>query len=374
MQEKENKKYDDVVKIPQRKKIGISITKFEKYPEMAAEGVWRAIGYLAFLMIIFAIVVAIAETIMFGQQVREGIDYLEENISSINYENGNLTIGEQGETTNLEAEDIRLIVDTNDISQEKITEYEDSIASDETGIIWLNNKVIIDYGIHKIEYVYSDIFKEFGIEQFNKTDVINYLEQNVNSPVVYITYAGILILALFAAYFIVTLIDVFVLSIFGVITSWFARIKIRYRAVFNMSVYAMTLSLILKLIYIVVNMFTGFEIKYFDLMYSAISFVCLAAAIFMIKSDVVKQQMELIKNVQEQGKKEKQKNDEEEQEERKREEQRREEQRKEEQEKEDEEKNKGENKNEKKKEDKTDKENNTDKEEGVDKNAQGSNA
>ena len=42
-----------VVNIGFFKKIWLSITKFERYPEMAAEGVGRAISYLAKLMLIF---------------------------------------------------------------------------------------------------------------------------------------------------------------------------------------------------------------------------------------------------------------------------------------------------------------------------------
>ena len=70
---------------------------------------------------------------------------------------------------------------------------------------------------------------------------------------------------------------------------------IRYRALFNMAVYSITISTVLQLIYMIVKTFTGFNIKYFDLMYTAISFICLTAAIFMIKSDVIRQQIELMK-------------------------------------------------------------------------------
>ena len=62
-----------------------------------------------------------------------------------------------------------------------------------------------------------------------------------------------------------------------------------------MAVYSITISTTLQLIYIIVKTFTGFNVKYFDLMHTAISFICLTAAIFMIKSDVIKQQIELMK-------------------------------------------------------------------------------
>ena len=94
------------------------------------------------------------------------------------------------------------------------------------------------------------------------------------------------------------LIDILILSLFGLITSAFARIQIRYRALFNMAVYSVTISTTLQLIYIIVKTFTGFNIKYFDLMHTAISFICLTAAIFMIKSDVIRQQIELMKVIE----------------------------------------------------------------------------
>ena len=65
-----------------------------------------------------------------------------------------------------------------------------------------------------------------------------------------------------------------------------------------MSVYAITISVILELIYMMVNLFVDFEVKYFDLMYTAIAYICLAAAIFMIKSDVIKQHIELMRIIQ----------------------------------------------------------------------------
>ena len=72
-----------------------------------------------------------------------------------------------------------------------------------------------------------------------------------------------MLISTFIAYFITTLLDVLVLSVFGLLTSSMAGIKIRYRAIFNMSVYALTISIILKLVYVLVGMFSDFTIKYF---------------------------------------------------------------------------------------------------------------
>ena len=48
MEEKEDEKYR-VVNINFFKKVWYSITKFEKYPEMATEGLGRALKYLAMM-------------------------------------------------------------------------------------------------------------------------------------------------------------------------------------------------------------------------------------------------------------------------------------------------------------------------------------
>ena len=154
----------------------------------------------------------------------------------------------------------------------------------------------VDYNFKENNYFIDNVDN-----YINKADIINYLQNNNK---IYIMYFVVMLISTFIIYLIATLIDVFILSVFGLITAYFARIRIRYRAIFNMSVYALTLSIILKMLYITSSMFTNFEIKYFDFMYSAIGYIYLVASIFMIKSDIIKQQIELIKINKEQEQKE----------------------------------------------------------------------
>ena len=209
------------------------------------------------------------------------------------HKNGTLEIKPANEETiNIETEIGTLIVDTNSVEDEKIRGYEKSIKKNELGIVWLNNKVVLYADGVEEAYYYGDILERLEITEFNKTDLINYF---TNNKTIYIAYFIAILIATFILYFVTTLLDVLVLSVFGLLTSYMVGIKIRYRAIFNMSVYALTISIILKLIYVLVGMFSDFTIKYFDFMYTAIGYICLVASIFMIKSDVIKQQMELIK-------------------------------------------------------------------------------
>ena len=66
-----------------------------------------------------------------------------------------------------------------------------------------------------------------------------------------------------------------------------------------MSIFALTLPIILRIIYVALNVLANFEIKYFEVMYVAVSYISLAAAIFLIKSDVIKQHLQLMKILEE---------------------------------------------------------------------------
>ena len=91
---KEKDKFNEegIVNTPQYKKIWYSITKFEKYPEMAAEGVGRAFGYFSLIIFLFSVILAFGLAIKFSNILKNGIEYLDKNFSTIEYKNGELQI------------------------------------------------------------------------------------------------------------------------------------------------------------------------------------------------------------------------------------------------------------------------------------------
>ena len=214
--EKEQKGFE---KIRFFTKIIYSISKFEKYPEMATLGIKKALAYLAVLVLINSILFTGAY--IYYIQNRAGFEE-------------KLTLSE------------------------KITQ------------ILIRNT-------------------EMDEEQ---AEIITQNFSNQNSTILIISM-GIVSL------YMTTLIDALTLSFFGMITCFIIKIKIKYKALFNMSIYALTLASILRIIYLVVTNLTSFKIKYFDIMYVAISYISLAAAIFIIKSNLIKHQMQLIKIMEE---------------------------------------------------------------------------
>ena len=221
--ESNQSKKEQYLKLNFFKKIWYSITKFEKYPELATLGVKKALIYFTELIVIFCVIYT-------GSYV-----YYVSNVATFEEEN-----------------------------------------------LSLSQKVI------------KTMIKETGSENEQINQALEIADNYSDTAMI-----GSLFISSFISFWVAIVLDVFTLSIFGLFTCLIAKIKMNYKAVFNMSIYAITLSLILRTIYVVVTMLTSFEIKYFDVMYVAVAYITLAAAIFLIKSDVIKQHLELMKIIEE---------------------------------------------------------------------------
>ena len=96
--------------------------------------------------------------------------------------------------------------------------------------------------------------------------------------------------------------DALILSVIGYAFGRIVNANIKYKKVFNISIYSLTLPIVLLLVYTLINIFTGFMIRRFDIAFNVISYIYIATAILMIKSDLIRQQIEVGKIVAEQKK------------------------------------------------------------------------
>ena len=292
---------EEKLKVNFFKKMWNSIVKIEKYPDMAAEGVPRAIKYLSQLVLIVSLVLSFGMLYQTNSIIGQGVEYLKSEFPDFSYKDGTLEVKSEEPIIIEEENSIvgKVIIDTREDSEEEINKYVSSIGENSSGIIVLKNKAIIKNMAVEgaIEYEYKQSFDQLQISEFTKQDVINY----ANSSEVYKIYISVfitLIIYSFVMYFITTLWNAVMLSILGYITSLLTKIKMRYAAIFNMSCYALTLSILLNALYIAINTFVDFKVTYFQVMYISVAFIYLAAAIFIIKSEFIKKQTELIKVVE----------------------------------------------------------------------------
>ncbi len=111
-------------------------------------------------------------------------------------------------------------------------------------------------------------------------------------------HAMTLPIVLLLAYAVVLLTTGFEIKYFNIMYRGISKMKAS--ALVNISIHAMTLPIVLLLAYAVVLLTTGFEIKYFNIMYRGISYIYVFTAIFLIRQNLIKQQIELTTIVQKQ--------------------------------------------------------------------------
>lgn len=344
------------------KKVRISIFDFDGYQELAAEKISRTIGYIVLLILIFAIIISLTYTFQFNALIGNVREYINNEISEIKYENYELSIipnekqvssenqvqGNQEDEVNNEPaiEDeqkvmkidsnelipAKIIINTETTAEEEIQANINEISSSQNGILILKDRIIIknEFSTNLAEYTYKTISEQYNINKIDKTEILNMLSGQAIKRVLIIFFITIL-LYMFIIYVSTMLIDILLLVVLTYIVARISGLRLKYSAIYNIASYSLTLPVILNMIYFVVNRLTGFTIEYFQIMYTALASIYIITAILMIKSDVIKKQIELNKIIEEQEKvkqelkrKEEEKREQEEQERRRQEREKRE--------------------------------------------------
>lgn len=306
-----------------------SIKDLDKYEDFALEVPGKAFKYLLKLILVFAIIISIFYTYKIVNNMNDIYSNLKIKLPDFSYNEGTLKMDSNEPIVIEDYKEIfgKVIIDTN-ISENEIEKYE----SEKEGILILKDKCVIlsNSAMGQVTYKYSDLASSYNINNFTKQDVINYIE-GMNIISICFSIYFVIFVYLFIMYFISILMDVLLLSLLAYIVSRISRIRLKYAPSFSIAIHSSTLPVVLNLIYIVVNLLTGFKIKYFQLMYSTISYIYVIVAILMIKTDFINRQMELMKIAQEQEKvKEEMKKKEEEEREKQKEENKKPEEKKEE--------------------------------------------
>lgn len=287
------------------KELFASIKDFDKYQDFARQKVSKEIIYILKLIVIFVFIISLAFTFKMHIEKSKLVKYIDENISDIKFENEKLSVNNDEKIIleNVDLTDMAILIETKQLSEEEIKIYEEKINEYSNGIVLLNDKMIVKTEINNgyDEFLYSDIIKQYNIDNFNKQDLLNVLNGK-EVIAFYIMFFCIFCFYMFIIYFITIIIYAIMLALLGRITSMLLRIPMQYRATFNMALHALTLPIVLNIIYIIVNLFTGFTIKYFQVMYSTISYIYIVAAILIIKADFIKKGQELSKIIEEQQK------------------------------------------------------------------------
>ena len=286
------------------KSIKNSIFNFDSYQDFALEEMKRGIFYFLKLAILFSVIIAIVFSVLqVVVTIPNAKNFIASDIPDFSYSNGILDV-KSDETVTIDniADQVLIIADTKDLDETKINEYKDKINLYDIGVLVLKDKVYLKNsyaGTGLQEIPMSDIGRIYGKNEFTKQDIVNDIN-SINMISLCISLAFTVFLGFFITYLIMSILDIIILALLSNIVAMLLRVRMKVSALVNISVHAMTLPIILLLIYAIVLMTTGFEIKYFNIMYRGIAYIYVITAVFLIRQNLIKQQMELTTIVQKQ--------------------------------------------------------------------------
>lgn len=302
------------------KRIKYAIFKVEKYSEFLEEKPNIAIKYMVQLLLIVSLILTIISTISFVNLSKKGEDFIKNNLADFTFENNKLYFSEIQEAYD-ETEDVYFVANTTEISSDLLEEYKNKAYDAEYAIILLEDKFLFYTGNTMNEFNYETLNQSINLQTLNKVELVELIDNNGITKMA-ISIFGVTGLSLYFAEILSIAMNVILLYIFGYIMCKIVSVPLNNNSIFNISIYSITLSVILSLIYNIVYHYTKFEIQYFDTMYLIIAYIYIIAAIFIIKSDLLKQkvevqkiievQKEVAKDIQEEKEKEKEKKQEEE--------------------------------------------------------------
>ena len=234
------------------KRFKMAIFELENYIDFINENVSKSLMFSLKLVVILSLIMAISNAIYVYAKYNSPDNYLSEVIPEFTYENSELKIDEN---------------ETKSDEKKQIAQVMKQVVPSVTNIL--------------------------GNGTYTKADLIHYVQENQKTIVGF----GI------TAIFIENILDMYIMwlmvailtSFIGWIALVFLRIKMKYSKLFTLSIYASTLSVILTVIYTMLNAFAGVYIDMFDYLSILIAYIYITAVIYMIRSDLIKQQIELIR-------------------------------------------------------------------------------
>lgn len=279
------------------KRIKIAVFKLEEYGIFLGEKVSKSIKYFLLLILLITLGMIITETYNFHKMINTGLNYITNEMPDFSYNEGNVKF-----KNNVQAFDnkykFKLYINTDDeVSVETINSYKQDVYSVQDGIILLKDKFLYIINNETIEGSYTDLLKIYELKISNKQDLLDTIN-NIGTFNILLIYAISSFMSMYIVNVITIFMDLLLIAFFGYVASRLCGIRFKMAPMITLSVYSLTLSVILVGIYNVVYVLTGFVIKYFNVMYLLIAYVYIIAAIFMIKYDLIKQSQELQKIIE----------------------------------------------------------------------------
>ena len=278
------------------KKFKIAIFNLEKYGLLITERLSKSIKYLLLLVLIFTICTSALYTYDTIKMINKGFNFIEKQMPDFKIETGVIQFENQVNGYD-EEYDLKVIsYNANNLTEEQLNELKKTSKY----LVLLNNKMILNIDGISEEYTYSYMTEAFDVELKNKQDLIDLYNSVGGNTYTAITVFVTFVMTMIITNFYQTFSYCLIVAIFGYFAARICKVKIRFSTALTLSIYSLTLSMVLNLIYTVVYYFTNFKIQYFEWLYLVIGYIYIVAAILIIKTDLIKHLIELQKIEKEQ--------------------------------------------------------------------------
>ncbi|WP_058485512.1 DUF1189 domain-containing protein [Defluviitalea phaphyphila] len=220
-----------------------SLSDFSFYKVIVQESIGKAVVYL----ILLSLILGILNYIKPFYEINKSIKKFEQIIPNITLKNGKLNVDARMPIIMGDFDDV-IIVDTREGTDENI------LYNYKQGILVTKREIFIKYSTNTKKSYLFNIWKN---EVLNKQNLINFLSF---FKFIVIPFYGLIIVLLTI---IVKLIGSLFVSLIGLIINVIYKANLRYKAIYKIGVYSMTLSSIIK---IAINQLS-IEIPFFHLLF-----------------------------------------------------------------------------------------------------------
>ena len=144
--------------------------------------------------------------------------------------------------------------------------------------------------MEQVEPAYRTVIPEGN---YSKIDMVNFVKDNEKQLVIFLVITVFIetIFEMSIFWFMIALLT----SLVGLIVLRVSRIRMKFSKLYAISIYASTLSMILTIFYNILTNHFNVHIDSFEFLSMIIAYIYITAVIYMIRSDLIKQQLELIK-------------------------------------------------------------------------------
>lgn len=284
------------------KRLKTAIFNLDEYGVFIEEKLGVAVKYMFLIILFVSLVMSLVLTYEHTQEIKTGLSYIENEFPDFTFEDNKLKVNEYVEAYD-ENYGFGLIVDTTEnLSQEKIDEYKKKSDEYFNSILVLDDKMIYSVYNEETEYLFKDFAQVFQTDNATKADILEQFHAMGGVKSVSTMVMIILTISSVLGNVLEILLDTILVAFVGIIVARICGIAIRGSVAGTLAIYSLTVPVICTFIYGLVINFTGFQIKYFSVMYLMIAYVYIIAAILIIKTDLIKKAQDLmrIKSVEEQ--------------------------------------------------------------------------